>query len=233
MESFFDDEGRVVTKPVREIVYEYIRKAIVTGELPQGHRFKDTELAARFGVSRMPVREALLRLETEGLIQQTPMKGYEVVNLSLQDVAHIFSLRKNLEGLAVVYACRHIEAEELSSLWRLVARGRILFSENREGLLERYVELTREFNAKLIDSCGVPRLIHLIWQHRELLERFHIVDKVLDRCGESLIDHRQKLLEDLEERNPLEARRGWEEHLDISMRAYFDCVGWPEDLDYV
>ena len=53
MESFFDDEGRVVTKPVREIVYEYIRKAIVTGELPQGHRFKDTELAARFGVSRI------------------------------------------------------------------------------------------------------------------------------------------------------------------------------------
>ena len=161
------------------------------------------------------------------------MKGYEVVNLSLQDVAHIFSLRKNLEGLAVVYACRHIEKDELEGLWELVARGRVLFSDPREDLLERYVELTREFNSRFINSCRVPRLIQLIWQHRELLERFHIVDKVLNRCGESLIDHRQKLLEDLEERNPLEARRGWEEHLDISMRAYFDCVGWPENLDYV
>ena len=232
MDSFFDPEGKVVTKPVREIVYEYMRRAIVTGELPQGHHFKDTELATRFGVSRMPVREALLRLETEGLIQQTPMKGYAVVNLSSQDVAHIFSLRKNLEGLATVYACRHIQKEELAELRGLVVQGRVLFSEKSEDLLPRYVALTREFNLKFIESCRVPRLIQLIWQHRELLERFHIVDKVLDRCGESLIDHRQRLLEDLEARRPSEARQGWEEHLDISMSAYFDCVGWPEGLDY-
>lgn len=220
-------------KPFREMVYDYLREAIVKGDLPQGHRFKDTELAERFGVSRMPVREALRRLEAEGLIEQTPMKGYSVVNLSLQDVAHIFSIRKSLEGLAAEYACRHITDAGIAELKEIIAEGRTIFTESRENLLEDYVALTRRFNRKFIDACGVPRLIHMVWAQRELLERFHIIAKVLDRCGESLIDDRQALLEAMEDRDPDRARKVWEDHLDTSMRAYFDSVGWPEDLDYV
>jgi DNA-binding GntR family transcriptional regulator len=233
MDSLFKAKQTPVMKPFREVVYDYLREAIVQGDLPQGHRFKDSDLATRFGVSRMPVREALQRLEAEGLIEQTPMKGYCVVNLSQQDVAHIFSIRKSLEGLAAEYACRHITHGEISELKDIIAQGRAIFAEKPESLLEDYVALTRRFNRKFIDACRVPHLIHLVWTQRELLERFHIIPKILDRCGETLIDDRQTLLEALENRDAALARNVWEAHLDISMRAYFDSVGWPEGLDYI
>lgn len=232
-DTLFNAKETPVMKPFREVVYDYLREAIVTGDLPQGHSFKATDLAKRFGVSRMPVREALLRLEAEGLIKQTPMKGYEVVNLSLQDVAHIFSLRKCLGGLAAVYACRHITDGELLELRGMIEEGRVIFAENPENLLERYAALTRRFNRRFIESCRVSRLIRLVWNQRELLERFRIIDKVLDQCGESLIDDRQALVDALEARDEERARRCWEEHLDVSMKAYFQAVGWSEDLDYV
>ncbi len=233
MESLFKSRETPVMKPFREIVYEYLRKAIVTGDLAQGHQFKDTELAERFGVSRTPVREALRRLETEGLIKQTPMRGYVVVNLSLQDVAYIFSIRKTLEGLATEYACRHITSEDLAGLKKIIAEGREIFRNDSTTLLDDYIGLTRRFNRKFIEACHVPRLIQLVWNHRELLERFHIIAKILDRCGETLIDDRQALVESLESKEPAAARKIWEDHLDASMRAYFDAVGWPENLDYV
>lgn len=233
MESLFKSKEAPVLKPFRDIVYDYLREAIVKGDLPQGHRFKDTELAERFGVSRMPVREALRRLEAEGLIEQTPMRGYTVVNLSLQDVAHIFSIRKSLEGLATEYACRHITPEELAELKEIITEGREIFLKNSTTLLDDYVGLTRRFNRKFIDACRVPRLIQLVWNHRELLERFHIIAKILDRCGETLIDDRQALVAALEAQDSSGARKTWEEHLDVSVRAYFDAVGWPEDLDYL
>jgi DNA-binding GntR family transcriptional regulator len=233
MDSLLQIKETLVVKRFRGIIYERVRKAILSGEIPQGEHFKDTDLAARFGVSRMPVREALQRLEAEGLIRQIPMKGFVVVELTPQDVADIFSIRKNLEGLAAAYACRRISHSEIEELKLLLLDGRRLFSEHRENLLEKYISLTRIFSKKFIDSCRVPRLIRLVWNERELLERFHVVDKVLERRGERLLDDRQDLVDAFEIRKEERARAVWEDHLESSLQAYFESLGWDTAPDHV
>jgi DNA-binding GntR family transcriptional regulator len=232
-DSLFGLEEPLVTKPFREIIYERLRKAILSGDLPQGEHFKDTDLAAKFDVSRMPVREALRRLEAEGLIRQIPMKGFVVVELTPQDAADIFSVRKSLEGLAAAYACRRIAPSEIEELKELVRTGRLLFAERGETLSEEYGALTRRFSRKFIDACRVPRLIRMVWHERELLERFHVVDRVLERRGERLLDDRQALVDAFEARDERKARSVWEEHLESSLQAYFESLGWAEPPDHM
>lgn len=231
-DSLLGLEEPLVTKPFREIIYERLRKAILSGELPQGEHFKDTDLAAKFDVSRMPVREALRRLEAEGLIRQIPMRGFVVVELTPQDAADIFSIRKSLEGLAAVYASRRITPSEIEELKALIRLGWKLFAEQGASLPREYGRLTRDFSRKFIDACRVPRLIRMVWNERELLERFHIVDKVLERRGESLLDDRQALIDAFEARDERKARSVWEAHLESSLQAYFESLGWKEPPDH-
>lgn len=219
-------------KSFRDQIYEHLRRAIVSGDIKGEQAFKDTDLAEEFGVSRMPVRDALKKLETEGLIVHTPKRGYTVLELSLQDVAWVFSIRKTLEGLAAVYASRHITATEIDQLRGIIAEGRSLFSRNPENLCPEYEAITRRFNASFIESCRVPRLIRLVYTHRELLERYDVISKVLTQCGETLIDHREALTQALADRDEDQARSIWENHLDVSMHAYLQASGFHGEVDY-
>lgn len=225
---------QLYAKNFRDQIYEYLKKAIVQGEIPQGYMFKDTDVATQFNVSRMPVREALHRLEAEGFVEQTPMHGYRVVTLTSQDVTYIFSIRKSLEGLAAAYACKHCTETEISELKELVRKCRKLFADKPEDFAERLNQLTREFNTKFINSCRVPQLIKLILNQYEFLVRFHIVNIVLKKRGEKMIDDREKLVEALERRDVKMARQVWEAHLRSAVLAYLESVDAGLDkFDYI
>jgi DNA-binding GntR family transcriptional regulator len=109
--------------PLRDQVREEIRRRISDGRLGPGSRMVERELAAELGVSRVPVREALRMLETEGFVQVIPRRGVVVKRLSRHDVEELFDVREALEVLATSRAAVHAQPDELSETRRILDEG--------------------------------------------------------------------------------------------------------------
>jgi DNA-binding GntR family transcriptional regulator len=115
-----DAQGRSI--PRSEFVYRTLRDAILDGGLAAGERMREVVLAEQLGVSRTPVREALGRLETEGLLTLDDERGMIVTELSLGMVNELYVMREVLEGTAAALAARHATAVELATLRALADR---------------------------------------------------------------------------------------------------------------
>ncbi len=102
-------------KPLRDVVFENLREAILEGKLKPGQRLMEVQLAEQLGVSRTPVREAIRKLELEGLVVMLPRKGAYVANMSLKDIMDVLEVRASLEGLAYL-AAERISDEDIKSL---------------------------------------------------------------------------------------------------------------------
>ena len=85
-------------RPIRDIVYQRLRSAIIGGQLEQGERLVETLISENMGVSRTPVREAFRQLEIEGLAENIPRKGTIVKGISKKDIIEIYEIREMLEG---------------------------------------------------------------------------------------------------------------------------------------
>ena len=102
--------------PLRDVVFNTLRNAILTGELSPGERLMEIKLADQLGVSRTPIREAIRKLELEGLVVNTPRKGAEVANISAEDLRDVLEVRRSLEVLAIRLACDKMTEETLELL---------------------------------------------------------------------------------------------------------------------
>jgi len=109
--------------------YERLLRAIEDGELVPGSRLREAELAERFQISRTPVREALGRLEAQGLVAHEPHRGASVAQLDYGQVSELYDLREVLEGTAARLAAIHASAVETEILEEMVARDRTLLGD--------------------------------------------------------------------------------------------------------
>lgn len=102
--------------PLREVVFNTLRQAILTGELKPGERLLEIHLAKRLGVSRTPIREAIHKLELEGLVTMVPRRGAEVAQITEKSMNDVLEIRKAMDILCVELACERISGEELQEL---------------------------------------------------------------------------------------------------------------------
>ena len=102
--------------PLRDVVFNTLRQAILKGELAPGERLMEIQLAERLGVSRTPIREAIRKLELEGLVLMIPRKGAEVAKISEKSLRDVLEVRRSLEELAIELACQRMTEEEINSL---------------------------------------------------------------------------------------------------------------------
>ena len=102
--------------PLRDVVFNTLREAILKGELQPGERLMELQLAAKLGVSRTPIREAIRMLEQEGLAVTIPRRGAEVAKMTEKDMNDVLQVREALDELAVSIACELITEEELEKL---------------------------------------------------------------------------------------------------------------------
>ena len=102
--------------PLRDVVFKTLRQAILKGELEPGERLMEIQLAERLGVSRTPIREAIRKLELEGLVLMIPRRGAEVAKISEKNLRDVLEVRRSLEELAIDLACQRIQEEELETL---------------------------------------------------------------------------------------------------------------------
>lgn len=102
--------------PLRDVVFNTLRQAILTGELKPGERLMEIHLAKKLGVSRTPIREAIRKLELEGLVTMIPRRGAEVAQITEKSMNDVLEVRRALDVLCVELACDRITEEELEQL---------------------------------------------------------------------------------------------------------------------
>lgn len=144
---------------VKDKVVAALRKAILCGELRSGQPLIQDQIAKVLNVSRMPVREALRQLESEGLIINSPYRGSVVARFTFDDIREIYQIRKLLEGHATASAAQCITPAGISELERLLTgmKERLDHADP-----EGYAELDRMFHRMIIESTGNRRLVKLI-----------------------------------------------------------------------
>jgi DNA-binding GntR family transcriptional regulator len=143
-------------RPLSEEAYDALRAAILGGRLPPGERIVEADIARQMATSRSPVREAVRKLEHEGLVAYVPRRGTIVVGLSRDDVADAYQLRAHLEAYGARLAATRASAAQLSRLLELIERMRECARSND---LAGLVTADVEFHRAVCDASGSPRLL--------------------------------------------------------------------------
>lgn len=144
---------------VREEVANVLRGAIVSGEMRPGELYSAAGLAERFGISATPVREAMLDLVKQGLVEVVRNKGYKVTVISETDLDQITQIRQLLEPTAAAEAVPHIAAGELTALRELASA---IVDAAAAGDLVSYINADREFHLRLLSAAGNHRLVGIV-----------------------------------------------------------------------
>ena len=159
-------------KPLREIVYEELKRQIMVGEIAPGTRMMEVELAEEMGVSRTPVREAIRKLEKEGLVTIEPRRGAYASDISAKDMVDILEVRQDLEGMAAGIAAQRITEEgrlELESIARKYKE-----SVDKEDI-EQIIKNDEAFHKYIVSLSGNKTLIKMVSQVQELALRFRYI----------------------------------------------------------
>jgi DNA-binding GntR family transcriptional regulator len=209
-------------KPLRDDVHALVRERIVKGDLLPGKRLQDVQLAAALGVSRTPVREALLRLEREGLVESDPNRGFFVAPLSRKEVLEIYPIVWALECLALdssdpptssqIQALRQINAE--------------MAAVTDDPLHRQEIDL--RWHQTLLESCANERLKELLAGLKQIVRRYECVymrDPV--RVRRSVRDHAE-ILEALVKKKRDLARRLLERNWRAGMEDVLTQLNEPD-----
>lgn len=157
--------------PLRDVVFNTLREAILKGELKPGERLMELQLAAKLGVSRTPIREAIRMLEQEGLAVTIPRKGAEVAKMTEKDMEDVLQIREALDELAASIACEQITGEELEEL-KVTMRE---FEEyTKTGDVKRIAEADVRFHDIIYQATGNPKLVNMLSNLREQMYRYRV-----------------------------------------------------------
>jgi DNA-binding GntR family transcriptional regulator len=160
-------ESPLVLKSLREQVYDHLRQLLNRGELRPGAFLDLDALETRLGVSRTPLRDALLQLESEGFVTILPRRGVQVRALTRDDVRHLYGIVGALEGAALLAAPPRLGPAEAGALRRL---NREMKQAVDAGDFDRYYERNLAFHDVFLDRCDNERLVRLV---RTLKQRLY------------------------------------------------------------
>ncbi len=198
-------------KTMQEIVYDTIREAIQNGRYVPGRRLVADELAQELGTSRMPVREALRRLEVIGLVNITPHRCAVVSELSAEEIVEIYHMRAVLEGLAARLAAPRLTSEEFERLDALLDHmGQI--AQGAAPDLEAALRVNRDFHLAIWGAAAAPRLHEMLVNLYDASNRFRNISIGLPgRLGQVIEEHRH-ILRALAARDAVAAERFANDH---------------------
>lgn len=196
--------------PLRDVVFNTLRQAILMGDLEPGARLMEIQLANRLGVSRTPIREAIRKLELEGLVVMIPRRGAEVAKITKKDLNDVLEVRCALEELAVELACNKITAEEINTLKQAL----IDFKKALEGKdLAVIAANDVHFHDIIFTATHNERLIQMLNNLREQMYRYRVEYlKDIDSHSMLVLEH-EAILFNLETRNVEESKKIIKNHI--------------------
>ena len=229
--SFLREVANLRALPMRETIFERVKKAIIAGELPSETTFTDSEIAEEFNVSRTPAREALQKLENEGYIERVPMKGNRVRALSAYELAHCFAIRKAIETLAVRYSAIRISDDDILGLDALLLRiEKARSSLSGDMFLEQYFPLVKQFNEISFGACKSEKILQSVWAQREIFDRYRVMRLVMPEHIDKSIAHRKELRDAFRRHDPEQASAVWAGNLDESFAIWREKSGFADQL---
>ena len=156
-------------KPLREIVYEELKRQILKGEIAPGHRMMEVELADDMGVSRTPVREAIRKLELEGLVTMIPRRGAEVAQITEKSMNDVLEVRRAMDALCVELACDRITPEELQDLKKACDTFEAAVKTDD---IKQIAQADVALHDIIVQATGNQRLIQLVNNLSEQMYRY-------------------------------------------------------------
>ena len=146
-----------------------LRRRILEGEFAEGHQLRQDALSEEFGISRIPIREALLQLEAEGLVTIAPHRGAIVSKLSIADIEELFELRATLEPMLLRRSAPHLTAQDYAELDTILGEYRVQFSSNN---VSRWGELNTALHMRLYRHASRPRASAFVLTLLQLSDRY-------------------------------------------------------------
>lgn len=200
-----------------EVVVTELKRLIVSGHWPQGHRLVESKIAEQLGVSRNPVREALRSLEVDGFVEVEPRRGARVAVLDTEEVAQLLEVRGALEELAAGLAARRRSPAQVVELTDLVAKGRSAAAGGDVGELPA---LNTRFHQLLAEAAANPQLDAVIGPLRDRIQWVYSA-RVRERAPASWEEH-AAIAQAIADRDEARARRLAGAHIATATTAFLE-----------
>ena len=207
--------------PLRDVVFNTLRRAILRGELKPGECLMEIQLANKLGVSRTPIREAIRKLELEGLVLMIPRKGAEVAEITEKNLRDVLEVRCALEELAVQLACDRIDRARLRELHAAAAHFKEVLG-NAD--ITELAEADEAFHDVIFQATGNNRLIQLLNNLREQMYRYRIEYLKKKECYPQLLKEHAQIMHAIEEHNKEKATEITTQHINNQVDTVVDTL---------
>ena len=207
--------------PLRDVVFNTLRQAILRGELKPGERLMEIQLANKLGVSRTPIREAIRKLELEGLVLMIPRKGAEVAEITEKNMLDVLEVRRALEELAVKLACERITEEEIQELKDAADAFQKILSEKD---ITKIAEADEAFHDVIFKSTGNDRLIQLLNSLREQMYRYRLEYLKREEYHPQLLEEHQQIIDRITRKDQSEAAELIDRHIGNQVDVMLEMI---------
>ncbi len=211
MDNVFGSVKIEKKKPLRELVYDSLKKSILHGKVKAGQRLIEEAIAHQVGISRTPVREAFHKLEQDDLVSRLAKGGFAVRKFTKEDVEEIFGIRIALESYAAYLASLHITPEKISALEKKLEESEQALKRGDE---DRMVQLQTEFHDLLYKSCKSKKLIEMINNFRDYFFRYRSALLHAPEGYKTSVAGHRRMIEAMKKKNAREVERLVREHLE-------------------
>lgn len=196
--------------PLRDVVFQTLRQAILRGELEPGERLMEIHLANRLGVSRTPIREAIRKLELEGLVVMIPRRGAIVASITEKDLKDVLEVRRTLEIMAGEIACERITPELLEQLKNT---GHEFMVRKDTNDFTSLAEVDVKFHDIIYAATGNQRLISILNNLREQMYRYRLEYVKDARTHSIIISEHNDIIKQIRDKNVPVAKTVIHQHI--------------------
>lgn len=207
--------------PLRDVVFNTLRKAILTGQLKPGERLMEVHLANRLGVSRTPIREAIRKLELEGLVIMIPRRGAEVARITEKSLKDVLEVRRALDALSVELACDRISEAEIMEL-KEACKAFEQATKGKDAAVIAKADVS--LHDIIVRATGNQRLQQLVNNLSEQMYRYRFVYIKDESQHEKLIAEHQMILESINKRDKKQAAEAARLHIDNQEKSIIDQI---------
>ncbi|MBR3245081.1 MAG: GntR family transcriptional regulator [Parasporobacterium sp.] len=207
--------------PLRDIVFKTLREAIITGDLQPGERLMEIKLANELGVSRTPVREAIRKLELEGLVIMTARKGAEVAPINEKDLKEVLEIRKALESLACELACKNIKDSDIRKLRTI--NGEISAAIESDDV-DRITKKDVAFHETINEITDNRRLVQMLHQLKEHIYRYRFEYIKEMKNKKIIVDEHERIIDSLAAKDAERASREIKLHIEIQEKYILNTL---------
>jgi len=208
-------------KSLGQHVFESLKEAIIRGEVAPGDRLVEIRLADAMDISRTPVREAIHKLEREGLLRKLPKGGFTVMNLSREDIKETFGIRCVLESYAARLAAQNYSEEELLPLEEKISEFQQFLDKGR---LDELPRVNTEFHSLFYALSRSPKLIKMINDLRDQIYRFRKILLKKDKWAETSNQDHMKMLNAIREKDVNLVERVVKQHIARGQRIVLSAL---------